>query len=114
MIMEPDKREDNSRQEQPADKLTGPFKRTALVAAAAELIIYWLLVIRFPAAMVPVSVVLGGIAWFFLRSGSYLASIQQEMKLSPRDMQLLHTYCKAWIYIAAYGAAFALFLLWRG
>ncbi|MBW7996924.1 MAG: hypothetical protein FVQ81_10240 [Candidatus Glassbacteria bacterium] len=114
MIMEPEEQGKFEPPEHPVDRLTGRFKKTVLAVAVAELVIYWLLVIRFPAAMLPVSVLLGGAAWFFRRADNYLSSLQQEMRLSQRDLDFVAKYCKSWIYISAYGAAFALFLLLRG
>jgi hypothetical protein len=110
VIIEPD----NQPSENRTDKFSGAFGRTALAATVAELLIYWLLVIRLPAVMAVVSIVLGGAAWYFRRAQSYLAALQEEMQLSGRDLALVDRYCKSWIYISAYGAAFCLFLLLKG
>lgn len=112
--MEPDNQHDNSRSKPSADKFSGAFGRAALAVAAAELLIYWLLVIRFPAVMAVVSLALGVAAWFFRRADNYLKSLGEELQLSGRDMALLDRYCKSWIYISAYGTAFCLFLLLKG
>lgn len=114
MIFEPDNQQGETGKEPPVDKFSGAFGRAALAAAVAELIIYWLLVIRFPEVMAFVSVVLGGAAWSFRRARNYLDSLREEMQLSSRDLALVDRYCKSWIYISAYGAAFCLFLMLKG
>ena len=60
MIMEPDKQNTP-----PEDKISGAFGKAAYAAAIAELLIYWWLVIRFPAVMIIVSVMLCAVALFF-------------------------------------------------
>lgn len=114
MIMEPDNHHDERGNEHPVHKLSGAFGRVAFAVAVAELLIYWLLVFRLPTVMAVVSVALGGAAWYFRRAENYLDSLKEEMQLSDRDMALVDRYCKSWIYISAYGAAFCLFLLLKG
>ena len=111
MIAEPEK---NNQQGEPQDKLTGALKKTALAAAIAELLIYWLLVIRFPAAMAPLSVLLGFAAWYFRRTMQGNKSLREDLRFSERDLEIVKKYCTTWIYIAAYGTAFAVFLILKG
>ncbi len=114
MILKPDSQPGRNHNKPPADRLSDVFGRVALAAAAAELLIYWLLIIRFPAVMVVVSIALGGAAWFFRRADKYLESLREELQLGDGDMALLDKYCRSWIYISAYGTAFCLFLLLKG
>ncbi len=114
MILKPDNRHGSNPDKPPADRLGGTLGRVVLTAAAAELLIYWLLIIRFPAVMAVVSIALGGAAWFFRRAEKYLESLRKELQLGGGDMALLDRYCKCWIYISAYGTAFCLFLLLKG
>jgi hypothetical protein len=98
---------------EPRDKIAGTIKKSALVLAAFEFLVYWVLVFRFPAVMAGLSVLLGAAAWYFRRAAAN-QPVAETMELSKRDMSLVAAYCKTWIYIAAYGTAFALFLLLRG
>ena len=105
---------DNHNQpDRPPDKLAGVLKKSALALAAVEFFIFWLLVFYFPAAMAPLSVMLGALAWYFRRLAGD-GSLGSSLELSPRDLEIVDRYCKTWIFVAAYGAAFAIFLLWKG
>ena len=114
VILKPDSQREWNSDKPPVDKISGAFGRVALGATAAELLIYWLLVIRFPLVMAVVSLALCTAAWLFRRAENYLESLREELQLSARDMDRLDRYCKYWIYIAAYGTAFCLFLLLKG
>ena len=111
MIAEPHDPNQPGRQ---ADKIAGLLKKSALILAAVEFVVYWLLVFYFPAAMAVASVLLGASAWYFRRMAGSGGTLGETLELSARDLELLDKYCKTWIYIAAYGAAFAIFLVLRG
>lgn len=95
------------------DRLTGKTLRWAYVAAAGELVLYWVLVIRFPAVMIPASGLLALAAAYFRRKTAEGEELKEDLGFSERDLILVRKYCTGWIFVSVYGLAFAVFLTFR-
>ena len=95
------------------DRLSGKTLRWAYLVAGLELVIYWILIIRFPAVMIPVSGLITWAAIYFRRKAEEGGELKEELGFSGRDLGLVKKYCTGWIFISLYGLAFGIYLAFR-
>ena len=109
--MDQEKQNNQNPEPEKRDKLKGTVGCAVIVIAALEFLLYWYLVFRFPAVMIPVSVLLTLVALYFRTKRGAFESFREDLDLSESDMTWLKRYCMAWVFIPLYGLVFSIVLI---
>ena len=109
--MDGEKQNNQNTEPEKSDKLKGTIGCVVIAIAALEFLLYWYLVFRFPAVMIPVSVLLTLVALYFRTKREAFESFREDLDLSESDMAWLKRYCTAWVFISLYGLAFSIILI---
>jgi len=109
--MDQEKQNNQNTGPEKSDKLKGNTGCIVTVIALLEFLLYWYLVFRFPAVMIPVSVLLTLIALYFRFKREAFESFREDLDLSESDLAWLKRYCRAWVFIPLYGLVFSIVLI---
>lgn len=107
--------DNNERQKEQSGPAPGPDKgklsRLLVVLAAADYLVYWILVFYFPRIMIAVSFLLAFFVLYLRRNPDQVAECLDNLKLTPPKAEWIRRWLSSWVVTVVLGCAFSLALI---